>query len=933
MMQPSLASAISACHAGSPYLTSLLQHYPALPIDIAVRGFDAVFDDLCAACRAVVMLDEEAAGRELRHLKAHQALLIALADVSGAWDLTAVTRALTRFADAAVGAALDHLLVAQHTAGKLVLQDVANPSTKCGYTILAMGKHGAHELNYSSDIDLIILYDPDTAPLAEGVEPSTFFVKLTRKLVALLQDLTEDGYVFRVDLRLRPDPRATQVAIALEAAAIYYENQGQNWERAAMIKARACAGDVALGEDFLTRLKPYIWRKYLDFAAIADVQSLKRQMHAVKGHSEIAVLGHNLKLGRGGIREIEFFVQTQQLIAGGRNAVLRGRETVSMLHALAAAKWIEPAAAAELARCYDVLRMLEHRVQMQEDHQDHCVPLEKLAFERYAGFAGFPDGAALTDALLHTLRSVSAHYAALFSESDALGSDKGNLVFTGGEDDPGTISTLTNMGYLQPSEVSATIRGWHFGRYNATRSARAREILTELMPELLQALSGSGDPDQAFLAFDRFLRGLPSGVQLFSMLKANPSVLGLIANILGSAPRLAEQLSARPRTLEAFLEPGFFGPMPDRKTIDAVINQLMPQNIGFEDAMDRARELGRELAFRVGVRVLSDTASAGDAGRGYSDVAEGVIERLHQAVNDDMASRHGVIEGGASAVVAMGKLGGREMTAGSDLDLVVVYAHDADATVSDGARPLSPSQYFTRLTQRLVATLSAPTAEGLLYEVDMRLRPSGSKGPVAVSLQSFADYQKTEAWTWEKMALTRARVVSAPLDLKRRIDAAIATSLGEPRDVAVLHKDVTDMRRLMLREQNVKNVWDIKRKRGGLVEIEFIAQTLQLQHARLQSDVLSTNTLDALDRLAQKNLLAGNDAAVLREAASLYHRLTQLLRLCTTGDYDPKTAMPGFNALVVRASQLPDLTSLLLSLEETAAAVADIFDRLIGKPE
>jgi [glutamine synthetase] adenylyltransferase / [glutamine synthetase]-adenylyl-L-tyrosine phosphorylase len=932
---PALATQIDAAKTiamisqGSPYLAGLLRHWPEFAEAAFAQDPAELARKLCASAHDAIALEPEAAARHLRQLKSKFALLTALADISGAWSTSETTRHLTNFADAATHAALGHVLKTFNA--KLNL-DADDPCNKCGLAVIAMGKHGAHELNYSSDIDLIILFDSISAAVPENVEPQQLYVKITRKLVALLQDLTEDGYMFRVDLRLRPDPRATQVAIDIEAAAIYYENQGQNWERAAMIKARACAGDIALGEEFLVRMKPFIWRKYLDFAAISDVQSLIRQIHAHKGHGEIAVKGHNLKLGRGGIREIEFFVQTQQLIAGGRNPALRGRSTLAMLDQLAEAKWITALVADDLKSAYSTLRHLEHRVQMIEDHQDHCVPSTEDAFAKYAVFAGFENTETLSLALRNTLETVQRHSSALFAKSATL-SGQGSLVFTGGEDDPDTIRTLTDMGYANASEVSATIRAWHFGRYAATRSARAREILTELMPELLKALAATGDPPQAFLAFDRFLQGLPSGVQLLSMLKANPHLLSLMANILGSAPRLAQQLSARPRTLEAFLDPAFFGPMLQDQDVVSILASTIPNDSSLEETMDLARELGRELMFRVGVRVLSDTTSSDDAGRSFSAIADGLIQLLHRAVIRDMEQKHGEITGATSAVIAMGKLGGREMTAGSDLDLIVIFnAPDLDA-ISSGTRPLGVAAYFARLTQRLITALSAPTAEGTLYDVDMRLRPSGSKGPVAVSLASFAEYQRSSAWTWEKLALTRARVVSASAELTEKIETVITVSLCEKREAVATRKDVSDMRALMLKEHAPSSIWDIKRQRGGLVEVEFIVQTLQLLHAAQHAGILNTNTMQALQAVADHQLVSQSNFASLTEATRLYQRLTQMIRLCSNTDFDPFTALPGLRNLIINAAQLPDISTLEATLQNHQAEVARIFDEVIGRGE
>jgi glutamate-ammonia-ligase adenylyltransferase len=924
----------SAVAAGSDYLCDLLVRHAEDVVRWMGEVPEAVLDGFFAEMEKTGQSsDPTVTGRLLRHIKPRVALLIALCDLGRAWTLEEVTDALTRFADLAVNAVVDSLLREAHAKGRFHSLDERNPGQNSGYVALAMGKHGAGELNYSSDIDLVVFYDSESTALASGIEPSTFYVKLTQRLVSLLQDVTEDGYVLRTDLRLRPDPRATQIAIAIESAATYYENMGQNWERAAFIKARVIAGDLALGEEFLQRLVPYIWRKYLDFASIADVQSLIRQIHAVKGHGEIAVEGHNLKLGRGGIREIEFFVQTQQLIAGGRNPALRGKRTTGMLDALAAASWITTDTAENLKRCYKLLRSFEHRSQMQDDRQTHLVPQERDALERYAMFCGFESAANFRSELKRVLETVRTHSARLFEKSEDLGGEQGALVFTGGEDDPETIMTLERMGFRKASEVSATIRGWHFGRYAATRDRRAREALTELMPKLLSALSRTGDADRAFIAFDQFMRGLPAGVQLFAMLRANPGLLDLLAQILGTAPRLAEGLSDRPRVLEAVLDPAFFGPLPDLATMQLSLLAMTPATLGLDEVMDRVRVFGREQMFRVGVRVLSETVTAEAAGRGYANVADAAITRLLSATEDDMARNHGRIPGGNVAVIAMGKLGGYEMTAASDLDLMIVYEHAIGADASDGKKPLSVTQYYARLAQRLITAISAPTSEGSLYEVDMRLRPSGSQGPVAVSFSAFQSYQRGSAWTWEKLALTRARVVAGAAEFSGKLNAAIRLALCTPRDAEKTKADVLCMRELMLREHKPSSPWDIKRTRGGLVEAEFIAQYLQLIHAPHQTSVLATNTLEAFGRLRAANLITAADADVVAEACQLFHRLTQVLRLCLSGEYVPEAALPGLNRAVAMAAGTPDVRGAEDLVRQNQRQVAALFDRLIGKPE
>jgi len=925
--------------AGSPFLRSLIQKNLKLTADIL--GAEAIGDT------AARLLEEECArladeARQtstdaeikplLRKSRRRVALIIALADLAGEWDVNRVTDRLSAFADTALNCTIDFLLREAAAKGQFTPADPDRPGVDSGLIVLAMGKYGARELNYSSDIDLIVFYDPEVAPLSESVEPANFFVRLTKRMVNLLQDTTADGYVFRVDLRLRPDPRATSAAIAVEAAAIYYEHMGQNWERAAMIKARPVAGDLAAGVQFLKRLVPFIWRKYLDFAAILDVQSLKRQIQAVKGHGKVAVHGHNLKLGRGGIREIEFFVQTQQLIAGGRNPRLRGLRTLDMLAALREAQWIEPGTEDDLHRAYLYLRAIEHRIQMVADEQTHTLPPAGDGFRQFAHFAGYDDVGAFESDLERVLRCVEKHYAALFEESPDLATDAGNLVFTGGDDDPGTLEALRKLGFTAVTEVAATIRGWHFGRYYATRSAKARERLTEIMPALLTALSRSGDPDAAFIAFDRFIAGLPAGVQLFTLLWANPRLLNLIADIMGTAPRLANLLSHRPRIFDAVLDPGFFGPLPTAEELANLVNSAFGDPAAsYEEQLDRARAVGNEQKFRIGVRVLAGSVSPQEAGRAYADLADLLVEKLLEASLADFVQRHGTMPGGEMAIIAMGKWGGREMSASSDLDMILVYDTEEGAEFSDGPKPLPTGQYYSRLTQRLISALKAPTAEGILYDVDMRLRPSGNAGPVATHIERFESYHRQgEAWTWERMAMTRARLFGKRNRLHERIEQVIAEALTRARDEEATRTDVVDMRRRLEAEFGGNGRWDLKHTPGGLVDIEFIAQYLQLQSAPTKPQVLDQNTVAALEKLRDAGCLDGEGARVLISASQLYQRLTQLLRVCVEGRFVVDEAPEGLRRLLARAGDAPDFRSLDGYLPEVQEMVRHEFIRLVG---
>lgn len=929
---PRARDLVVAAGSDSSYLREIAFRRPERLARVLAAEPEAHADALIASLDEVAA-DEAAVMRRVRAVKQEAALMIALADLGGIWDVETVTRTLTRLADACVGAGVRFLLAEAQRQGKLALPDPERPEVGSGWILLAMGKHGAFELNYSSDVDLIVLYDAETVPAPEGTDLSTFFVRLTKRLVKILQDRTADGYAFRTDLRLRPDPGATPPAISVLAALQYYESMGQNWERAAMIKARPCAGDVPAGERFLAELRPYVWRKYLDYAAIRDIHSIKRQIHAHKGHGKVAVAGHNVKLGRGGIREIEFFVQTQQLIAGGRDPALRGRSTLAMLDGLVEAGWLKPVIRDDLAEAYRFLRRVEHRIQMVADEQSHTLPEDEAGLARIGRMMGYAGAADFAAGLTERLTRVAEHYADLFEEEDDLSGEVGNMVFTGDDDDPDTIATLSRLGYQRPSDVTRAVRAWHFGRYPATRSTRAREILTEMTPRLLGAFAETDAADQAFLAFDAFLARLPAGVQLLSLLSQNRHLLSLIATVLGAAPRLADVVARRPHVLDAVLEPAFFGTVPSRDDLVRRLDGSLAESRSYEEALDRARIFGQEQMFLVGVRVISGTLSARQAGAAYARVADATLAALLDRTAAEMERVHGRVPGGRLALVAMGKLGGNEMTAASDLDLILLYDHDPDAGSSDGARPIAPAQYYARLTQRFVTAVTAPTAEGRLYEVDFRLRPSGNAGPLATRLDAFARYQRDDAWTWEHMALTRARVVTATGGLGAAVEAVIAETLRRPRDPGKVRAEVADMRARIEAEKGSKDPWDLKVVPGGLIDVEFVAQALQLIHAAERPEILSTTTETVLTNAAAAGLLAAEDAERLVPAIRLYGDLTQVLRLAVSGPFRPTEAPRGVLALLARAGAMPDFDVLAVALGETEAAVRATFERLVGKVE
>ena len=931
---PAGRSLLAAIFGNSPFLSGVAAREWAFLTRLVEEGADAAFDIVITDAKRPIDGEEISGGdgaalmRRLRVARRRVALTAGLAELAGAWSLEQQMAALTRFAETAIDAALRYLL--RHSAGTPFAAASAGLE-ESGLIVLGMGKLGGGELNYSSDIDLILLYDPArAAPVARDALHG-FFNRLARELVRILDERTGDGYVFRTDLRLRPDPRSTPLVMSVEAALSYYESAGQNWERAALIKARPVAGDRVAGGRFLAELQPYIWRKHLDFAAIADIHSIKRQIQAHRGGGRIAVEGHDIKIGRGGIREIEFFAQTQQLIWGGRRRDLRVGATCAALARLAAAGRIGEADSAALSDDYRFLRRVEHRLQMVDDAQTHRLPSDAEGIEKLAVFLGYESAEAFTGELVAHLASVEKCYAALFEEAPSL-SGPGNLVFTGADDDPGTLETLGRMGFAQASAVAGMVRDWHHGRMRATRSQRAREILTELVPELLRIFGGTAAPDAALRRFDAMLTRLPGGVQLFSLFHANPSLLRLVADIMAEAPLLAENLARHPALLDAVLGGDFFAPLPRRAALVGELAEFIAGARNYEETLDLSRRWANERRFQIGVQLLHRTLDPAAAGSVLADIAETALDALLPAVTAEFAGAHGIIPGGEVAILAMGRLGSREMSPASDLDLILIYDAPEGSDTSDGARPLAISTYYARLCQRLIGAITAPTAEGRLYEVDMRLRPSGASGPIATSLAHFALYQRESAWTWEHMALTRARPVAGDARLCRRIEMAVTAALGKARDPDRLVSDVADMRRRIAGEHPRPTAFDLRNRRGGLVDLEFIAQYLMLREAARTPQVLRRDIGGALAALGDAGILEPRAAQGLGDALALLRAVRVFLTLLFDGAPEAEALAGSAGATLARCAGAVDFARLDADISAACAGVLAWYDRLVAEP-
>lgn len=917
--------------AASSYLSSLMRRHPLMLIDHLGAQPLLKLEEILEKTKQLASheVDCDDAKSKLRYLKSAIHLLCALCDLGGVWDLELVTSALSRFADEAAKVALFHV-AAEETRRTRLLALSFNPAFTekngpiPGLFILAMGKQGAFELNYSSDIDITFFCDMDVLPVKHGEDAQTLADRIARQVSLFLSERTKDGYVFRVDLRLRPDPSSTPSCVSVSYALNYYETVGQNWERAAYIKARPIAGDMVQAESFMNALKPFVWRRSLDFPAIADVQSIMRQIHIHKASDRLEPAGANLKLGAGGIREIEFFVQTQQLILGGRDASLRSRQTLDALDALRKATHIVPAIAKELKIAYQRLRSWEHRIQMIYDEQTHDLPEDDDERTKISALSGFTTLSRFDLLVSRTIKRVNEHYGTLFTEDESLASRFGSLVFTGVDHDPQTLKTLERLGFDEPEMVSHTIRSWHHGRISATRSERGRELFTKLVPKLLEALNETGISGVAFKRFSVFFSSLKAGVQIQSLFLANPRLFRMVVDIMGLAPRLAKVLGQYPTVFDAMLDAGFFDDAGDEfdELIKMEISQV-PNDL--EAVMNGLRRVAREQKFRIGMQIFNNRLTSEVAGAAYCRLADATMEVLAPLCLQAVIDQGGAFDGKV-AVIALGKFGSREMTATSDLDLMVVY-QPKDILAMSEKRGWGAETFYARFTQRLISALSAPTLEGGLYEIDMKLRPSGSKGPVAVSLNGFLDYYLKDAQTWEFLALTRARIVwSSDEDFSEEVRAKIETLLRTPRDDDQTLKDVSLMRALLDKEKKQQSQWDLKRGYGGLMECELMAQTLQLLQAS-KGGPLRTSTVQSLDTMMRFYPHMASALADVKHAWLVQQGVMQLMRVCLNDPPDPSAEPEEFQARLartVRTRRLDTLVSKLKMAREKATLAFDL---------
>ncbi len=887
-LTPEQSELILGAAGSSPYLNGLIQREGDW-VAQALQDPQQAMERVVAAARA---LPPDQLKPGLRLAKRRVALLTALADLSGAWPLEQVTGALTDFAALAVDIAAKAEIAALIRRKKLPGMTEDDVETTAGMVILAMGKMGAYELNYSSDIDLIVLFDETRYDPDDFYEARQGMVRATRNFCATLSDKTADGYVFRTDLRLRPDPAVTPVCMATEAAERYYESLGRTWERAAYIKARPCAGDIAAGQRFLETLRPFVWRRHLDFAAIQDAHDMRLRIRENKGTGgALTIPGHDMKLGQGGIREIEFFTQTRQLIAGGRDPDLRVRGTVPGLAALAAKDWVPQDVSDKLTDHYRAHREVEHRIQMVHDAQTHKVPQSPDGIERIACLMG-TTSADLTADLTRRLTEVHELTEGFFA--------------------PGAGPAPTAA---PPVEFDAGVLA-RWPTYPALRSQRGARIFERLKPELLARLAKTARPDEALLALDGFLAGLPAGVQLFSLFEANPHLIDLLVDIVGTSHALASHLSRNAQVFDAVIGGSFFADWPGQAALQAELSNALAAESDYETQLDLARRWCKEWHFRIGVHHLRGLIDGLQAGRQYAELAQAVIAAILPCVEHQFARKHGPAPGRGAAVLGMGSLGAGQINSQSDLDMIVIY-DPQDHEMSEGPRPLATRTYYARFTQALITALSAPMSQGRLYEVDMRLRPSGNQGPVATSWASFTHYQQDEAWVWEHLALTRARVVAGEPGLARDIEAFRADFIARPRDVDQVLREVSEMRARLAAAKSPAGIWDVKNGPGRLLDIELMAEAGALLAGSAERDVAS-----GLQGAVAAGLLEVAQAQVLRTAYDLFWQVQCATRLLSGKVIEADTIGQGGTAFLCRATGFEQVEQLQAALQENYAAAA-----------
>jgi glutamate-ammonia-ligase adenylyltransferase len=834
---------------------------------------------------------------QLRRWRAAESTRLVWRDLAGTDRVEDTLAGSTRIAEAALGCALD---AAQRAVRERHGDMPDGRGGTASLVVFGLGKLGGGELNFSSDIDLIYAFaEHGSSDGARPLAAEEYFTRIGQRLAQLLGDVTADGFSHRVDLRLRPFGASGRLALSFAAMEQYYQREGRDWERYAWIKARPVAGDLAAGNELLEALRPFVYRRYLDYSALDGLREMKAMIDAEVQRRELA---GDLKLGPGGIREVEFLVQSMQLIRGGREPALRQRSLLPALSALAEAGHLPAATAARLADAYRFLRRLENRVQMFGDQQVHALPEDPLRLLRIARALGHDDGAALQSAL-DAERAVVAEAFDGLLKSRRRQADRSLLAqYWHALPDGGAPAVLAEAGFADAAAHHARLRD--FARSPAVRdfSERARHRLDHVLPALLEAASRSAAPDAALPRGLALLQAVARRTSYLALLDEQPAALARLVDVIARSSLLAERLAEHPLLLDELLDSRAAGAPPEEAGVRAALRASAQAHAhdDAESALAALNETRHSLAFRIALPALAQRQAPQRSAALLAALAEEVVAAVLALAQRELESAHGRIPGAGFAVIGYGSVGGRELGFDSDLDLVFLHDAPGDA-VSDGARPLEAPRYFARLAQKLVALLGTETAAGRLYEVDVRLRPDGAKGVLVSSLKSFDEYQQQRAWTWEQQALVRARPLAGAPELQSAFARLRCETLSRAREEAALRADVVAMRRRMRAELDRSDAarFDLKQGEGGLVDLEFLLQERVLALSSQAPELCThTATPELLAALAAQGGLAGVDA----EALAAAHATLLARGLDCTLDRRPRLCAPDAAIAAARAS-------------------------------
>ncbi len=863
--------------------------------------------------------DAAALGIALRRFRAREMLRIAWRDLNNLAELPETLADLSRLADACLASALDRLHGWE-------VERFGEPRGATGQAqrlvVLGMGKLGGLELNYSSDIDLIFAYpEKGETDGRRSRDNGEFFSRLGQQLIKVLNEPTAEGFVFRVDMRLRPFGDSGPLVMSFAALEEYYQNQGRDWERYAMIKVRVVAGDPSDGERLIQALRPFVYRRYLDYGAFESLRDMKAM---IAREVERKGLRRNVKLGPGGIREIEFIGQAFQLIYGGREPGLRVRGILQVLDYLADSERLAGYTVRGLKRAYDFLRRTENRLQAWDDRQTHDLPEDPAAKSRLAFAMGYADWSGYVRALLRHTRFVSEQFQQVFAVPQTEnGNDPTAADFTaiwrGDSGREQVLELLAAHGYGSSEAALACLDRLRGSFSRRALSKRGQERLDQLMPLVLAAVAGAGQPVVTLERITRLLEAIARRSVYLALLVDNPMALSQLVKLCDASIWIAEYLARYPLLLDELLDPASLYVPLDRPALAAELDQLLDRVPADdeEQVLDVLRHFQHTNLLRVAAADISGAMPLMIVSDHLTEVAEVLLRKVLALAWADVTSRFGkpcysvdsqTREAGL-AIIAYGKLGGIELGYGSDLDLVFLHdSHGADQH-TDGPRQLDNATFFLRLVQRIIHMLTIQTASGALYEVDTRLRPSGKSGLLVSSLDAFGEYQRGQAWTWEHQALVRARAVAGSADIKTRFENLRREVLSQPRDVAGLRREVREMRERMRHELGSAEPgrFHLKQDRGGIADIEFMVQYAVLAHARRYPELLTyTDNIRQIDGLEEVGVLSGEDAALLRDAyrdlRRRAHRLTlqdqtSLIPRAEVGDY-PQRVMRIWNVLL-----------------------------------